>query len=71
MTRFSAQLVGQLSAADVGVRELALDNLRSITGRDDLEYDPDKPEGRGQKAWSDLYRNHELRPTQVVGPGKK
>src|SRR5262249_14141488 len=55
-------LVQQLKAGDVGVRQLALDNLQALTGRDDLEYDPDKPEGRGLRAWSDLLKSHELRP---------
>ena len=55
-------LVQQLSNEDVGVRELALDNLRSLTGRDELNYDPDKPLGPGLKAWKDLLRDHELRP---------
>ena len=31
----------------VGVRELALDTLKQLTGRDDLGYDPDQPEGKG------------------------
>jgi hypothetical protein len=64
-------LVQQLKANYVGVRELALDNLRTLTGRDDLEYDPDKPEGRGQRAWSDLLRDHELRPAVPVGKAEK
>ncbi|MDR3638101.1 MAG: hypothetical protein P4L84_30125 [Isosphaeraceae bacterium] len=46
----------------VGVRELALDNLQTLTGRDDLGYDPAKPEGKGLKAWQDLKRDNELRP---------
>jgi hypothetical protein len=57
-----ARLVKDLSAPDVAVRELALDNLRSLTGRGDLQYDPDKFEGPGLKAWRDLLRDHELRP---------
>ena len=58
------QLVKLLSAADpsYGLRELALDDLQSLTGRDDLGYDPDRPEGKGLRAWKDLQRNHELRP---------
>ena len=56
-----ATLVQLLGNADVGVRELALDNLQSLTGRDDLDYDPDKPDGRGLRAWKDLQRDHELR----------
>jgi hypothetical protein len=60
------ELLGTTDAAEVGVRELALDNLRQLTGRDDLDYDPEKPEGRGLKAWRDLLKNHELK---VVKPG--
>jgi hypothetical protein len=64
-------LVLKLSAAEVGIRELALDNLRSLTGRDNLEYDPDKPEGTGLRAWKELLRNHELRPAAALGKAEK
>jgi hypothetical protein len=46
----------------VGVRELALDSLKRLTGRDDLGYNPDHPEGKGLNAWKDLARRGELRP---------
>ena len=46
----------------VGIRELALDSLRRITGRDDLGYDPDHPQGKGFDAWNDLLRRNELKP---------
>jgi hypothetical protein len=62
------KLVQNLAATDVGIRELALDNLRTLTGRDDLQYDPDKPEGRGLNAWRELLKNHELR---AAGPAAK
>ena len=55
-------LVKLLSSDDVGIRDLALDNLQSLTGRDTLDYDPDQPEGKGLKAWRDLLRDRELRP---------
>jgi hypothetical protein len=42
-----------------GTRQLALDQLREITGRDNIEYDPDNPEGRGLKAWQDLIKKKE------------
>ena len=62
-----AKLVEYLSAAPSrGTRQLALDNLRALTGRDTLEYDPDMPEGKGLKAWQDLVRRKE--PTQSVRP---
>ena len=55
------------TAPSRGTRELVLDNLRSLTGRDSLEYDPDSPEGKGLKAWQDLLRKKEL--TKDVRPG--
>jgi hypothetical protein len=58
------RLVQQLGTTDeglVGVRELSLDNLQTLTGRDDLGYDPAKPEGKGLKAWRDLSNANELR----------
>jgi hypothetical protein len=45
----------------VGVRELALDNLKRLTGRDDLGYDPDHPAEKGLNAWKDLQRQGKLR----------
>jgi hypothetical protein len=54
-----AKLVEHLTAPNRGTRELALDNLRALTGRDNLEYDPDAPEGKGLKAWQDLVRKKE------------
>ncbi len=55
-----SKLVEYLSTAPSrGTRQLALDNLRALTGRDTLEYDPDAPEGKGLKAWQDLVRKKE------------
>jgi hypothetical protein len=58
------RLVGLLSPEQesIGLRELALDTLKRLTGRDDLGYDPDKPAGKGLDAWNDLVRRNELRP---------
>ena len=55
-------LVEDLGTAPTrGIRALALDNLRALTGRDSLEYDPDTPtEGKGLRAWQDLARRKEL-----------
>ena len=53
--------------APLGIRELALDTLRRLTGRDDLGYDPDKPAGKGFDAWNDLLRRNELR-TPIAPP---
>ena len=58
-----SELVELLSPAEqsVGVRELALDTLKRLTGRGDLGYDPDHPEA-GHSAWVDLEREGKLRP---------
>lgn len=57
------RLVGQLSAGEVSIRELALDNLRTLTGRDDLGYQADSPtSGKGLGEWKELLRRRELRP---------
>src|SRR5262249_6228183 len=58
------RLAGLLSPEQesIGLRELALDTLKRLTGRDDLGYDPDKPAGKGLDAWNDLVRRNELRP---------
>ncbi len=63
---FYTQMVGLLSPEEdaegiIGIRELALDTLKRLTGRDDLGYDPDHPEGKGYDAWNDLMRKNELR----------
>ena len=51
-----------------GIRALALDNLRALTGRDSLEYDPDNPtEGKGLRAWQDLARRKELSKVAPAG----
>jgi hypothetical protein len=57
------QLVALLSPEEesVGVRELALDALRHLTGRESEGYDPDHPEGNGLSAWIDLERQGKLR----------
>jgi hypothetical protein len=71
------KILGNTDPAEVGVRELALDNLMTLTGRDDLDYDPEKPvgdngkgESKGLKAWRDLLRDKELRPTATKNAGK-
>lgn len=68
-----AKLVDLLSPeqASLGIRELALDALKRLTGRDDLGYDPDKPAGRGFDAWRDLLRRNELRPPAPSAPNRQ
>jgi hypothetical protein len=57
------QLVGLLSPQQesIGVRELALDTLKRLTGRDDLGYSADQPAGQGLTAWKDLLQKGELK----------
>ena len=54
------ELVTLLNAPELGKRELAIQALMAITKRDNLEYDPVKPEGRGLRAWQDLLHKKEL-----------
>jgi hypothetical protein len=56
------KLIDLLKHRDAAVRQLALDNLLMLSGRDAQGYDPDKPEGAGLKAWQDLLQNGELAP---------
>jgi hypothetical protein len=46
----------------LALRELALDNLKNITGREDQGYDPDKPDEKGYNAWKSLLNKDELKP---------
>ena len=43
------------------LRELALDNLKNITGRDDHGYDPDNPDEKGYNAWKSLLNKDEIK----------
>jgi hypothetical protein len=45
----------------LAVRELALDNLKSITGRDNQGYDPDRPDEKGLAGWKSLLTPGELK----------
>jgi hypothetical protein len=55
-------LVNQLSpqTPSLVVRELALENLRTLTGRDDLGYDPEAPDGQGLERWRSLLKDPPL-----------
>jgi hypothetical protein len=64
-----ATLVRELSSDDVGIRELAIDNLQTLTGRDRLGYDPDNPEERRLQAWQDLLRER-LQPADAAPQAK-
>jgi hypothetical protein len=59
-----AELVADLSSPNPGVRQLALDTLMMLTGREALGYDPDAPEGPGLKAWKDLLKEDRLTPAR-------
>jgi hypothetical protein len=41
------------------LRELALDNLKTITGRDDRGYDPENPDEKGYNSWKSLINSRE------------
>ena len=66
------ELVEDLASPNVSVRQLALQALQSLTGRDTLGYDPDKPEGDGLEAWRDLLKKGKLnapsRPEAAAPP---
>lgn len=63
-------LVDDLSSPEVAVRELAIESLQSLTGRDELGYDPDHPTGKGLTAWKNLSNAHELRAVTPPQPEK-
>jgi hypothetical protein len=63
-----SKLVVLLTSGETGVRELALDNLMALTGRDNLGYDPDSYEGAGLKQWQELQQRKELRPKAPLVP---
>lgn len=56
-----SKLVALLEDPDVGVRQLAIDNLTFLTGRDSLGYKPDNPDKAGLAAWRDLLNAGELK----------
>ena len=45
----------------LALRELALDNLKSITGRENQGYDPDRPDEKALSAWKSLLSPGELK----------
>jgi hypothetical protein len=58
------RLVELLSPRDPSLpaRELALEELRRLTGRETLGYDPEKPDDKSYGAWKALLNAGELRP---------
>ena len=56
------QLVADLKDPQLAVRQLAVDNLISLTGRDDMEFDPDKPDAAGLKSWQDWLVQRKANP---------
>ena len=66
------QLIATTEPGEVGIRELALDNLMALTGRDELDYDPARPEGsKGLDAWRKLLHAKELKPRAAVPKKEK
>ncbi len=66
------QILGDSDPNDVGVRELALENLMALTGRDELDYDPARPtEGKGLDAWRKLLHSKELKPRNSTPKAEK
>ncbi len=59
------RLVELLNHGDVGIHELALEQLQLLTGRDPLGYDPDSPEGAGLRAWQELIRGGDLNKIRI------
>lgn len=56
-------LVGLLSSDDVELRELAIDNLMDLVGRDEMGYDPDSPStGKGLADWQSAAKARTLKP---------
>ncbi len=65
------EIMGNTDTGEVGVRELALENLMALTGRDDLNYDPANPTGKGLDAWRKLLHAKELKPRPAVPKKEK
>jgi hypothetical protein len=58
------RLVDHLSPREpsLAVRELALENLKRISGKGDQGYDPDNPDDKSFAAWKGLLNRGELKP---------
>jgi hypothetical protein len=58
------RLVDHISPREqsLAVRELALENLRTISGKTDQGYDPENPDDKSFKLWKDLLTKGELKP---------
>jgi hypothetical protein len=67
------KLIEYLSTAPFpGARQLALDHLRTLLNRDNLEYDPYNPDPKALKAWQDLVRKKEPgKEARPGGPGNR
>ena len=65
-------LVDLLSPRDhpLVVRELALENLKTITGRGNEGYDPEKPDEKRLNAWKSLLSKGELKPAGEAQVGR-
>jgi hypothetical protein len=65
------KLVKFLKVNDLSLRELAIENLESLTGRDSMEYDADQPEGKGVQAWEVLLKRKEIIPRAAAKSATK
>jgi hypothetical protein len=65
------RLVEFLSPRDqsLAVRELALENLRILTGRKEPAYDPENPDEKSFSAWKSLLSKGDLKPADRRKPG--
>jgi hypothetical protein len=59
----AANLVATLQHESVLMRELALEHLMKITGRDSMDFNPDNPSEKAISAWNQWLKSHrELQP---------
>ncbi|WP_449342997.1 hypothetical protein [Tautonia sociabilis] len=66
-----AELVGALSSPNPGVRQLALQTLMTITGRDAQGYDPDSPDEDALESWRSLLSSGDPSPRGRSSPTPK
>ena len=77
-TANSLDIVGRLvkvletkDESDVGLRQLSLDNLMTLSGLGDLGYDPEKPSGDGLKGWKKFEAELRAKANSEAGSTQK